>query len=93
MRKITNNGVEILSKEENDRIFKLVYEECSDDFHYLAFDRQIGGFNPLAVYAGNFPDICERGDEIMAALIEKQEVEQLIRAEFHSQRCCLSVIK
>ncbi len=77
MRKITNNGIEVLSKEENDRIFKLVYEEHSDDFHYLAFDRQIGGFNPLAVYAGNFPAICERGDEIMAALIEKQEVESL----------------
>lgn len=77
MRKITKNGIEKLSKEENDRIFKLVYEEHSDDFHYLAFDRQIGGFNPLAVYTGNYPAICERGDEIVAALVEKQEVESL----------------
>ena len=77
MRKITKNGIETLSKEENDRIFKLVYEEHSDDFHYLAFDRQLGGFNPLAAYIGNYPSINERTDEIIAALVEKQEVESL----------------
>jgi hypothetical protein len=77
MRKITNNGIEVLSKEENDRILKLVYEEHCDDFHYLAFDRQLEGFNPLAVYIGNYPAIIERKDEIMAALVEKQEVESL----------------
>ncbi len=77
MRKITKNGIEVLSEEENDRIFNMVYEEHSDDFHYLAFDRQLGGFNPLAVFIGKYPDIYTRGDEIMAALLEKQEVESL----------------
>lgn len=77
MRKIAKNGIEVLSNEENERIHNLVYKEHSDDFHYLAFDRQLGGFNPLAVFIGDYPDICKRGDEIMAALLEKQEVESL----------------
>ena len=77
MRRITLNGIEVLSNEESDRIRKLLCTEHSDDFHYLAFDRQLGGFNPLAAYVGNYPAICERGDEIMAALVEKQEVESL----------------
>ena len=77
MRKITKNGIESLGNEEYDRIFKSVYDEPSDDYHYLAFDRQLGGFNPLAVFIGNYPAIYERGDEIMAALVEKQEVESL----------------
>lgn len=77
MRKITKTGIENLSKEENERIFKFVYDEHSSDFHYLAFDRQLGGFNPLAVYIGKYPAICEKTDEILAALLEKQEVESL----------------
>ena len=77
MRIITKNGIENLSKEENDRIFKLVYEDHSDDFHYLAFDRQLGGFNPLAAYVEKYPAIYEREDEIIAALVEKKEVESL----------------
>ncbi|SDY38621.1 hypothetical protein SAMN02910264_02137 [Ruminococcaceae bacterium YAD3003] len=77
MRKITNNGIEKLSKEEHDKILNLVFEERSDDFHFLAFDRQMNGFNPLSVYVGNYPAICERKDEIMAALVGKQEVESL----------------
>ena len=77
MRKITINGIVSLSPEDGESIHNLVYEEHSDDYHYLAFDRQLGGFNPLAVYIGNYPAIYERRDEIMAALVEKQEVESL----------------
>ena len=77
MRKITKNGIESLSNEEHDRIFKSVYEEPGEDFHYLAFDRQLGGFSPLGVYIHNYPALGENEKEIIAALVEKQEVESL----------------
>ena len=77
MRKITINGIESLSKEESQRIFDQVYTEHSNDYHYLAFDRQLAGFSPLGTYTLNYPELREKESEIIAALIEKQEVESL----------------
>ena len=77
MKKIIMNGIEELSKEENDHIFNLVYEKHSDAFHYLAFDRQLSGFSPLGTYIQNYPELKEKEGEIIAALIDHQEVESL----------------
>lgn len=77
MRQITKNGIDDLSNEENQRIFDLVYNEHSDDFHYLAFDRQLSGFSPLGTYILNFPDLREKEHEIISALLDRQEVESL----------------
>lgn len=77
MRKITRNGVEILSKEESEHIYNLVYDELSEDFHYLAFDRQLNSFSPLGVYTSRFPALMENENEIIAALVDHQEVESL----------------
>ena len=77
MRKITKSGIESLSKEEHDLIYNLVYEDHSDDFHYLAFDRQLSGFSPLGTFVDNYPDLKKKENEIIAALVERQEVESL----------------
>ena len=77
MRRITKNGIEDLNHEEGQRIFDLVYSENSDDFHYLAFDRQLSGFSPLGSYILNYPALKEKENEIITALLERQEVESL----------------
>lgn len=77
MRKITKTGIENLSSEESERIFNLVYKEHSGDFHYLAFDRQLKGFSPLGTFLLDYPDILEKESEIIAALLDRQEVESL----------------
>ena len=77
MRKITLNGIEKIDSKEYDRIFTLVFKEHNDDFHYLAFDRQLSGFSPLGTYILDYPVIKAKEDEIMAALVERKEVESL----------------
>ena len=77
MRKITKNGIEVLSSAEEHRIIELVDTEHSDDFHYLAFDRQLTGFSPLCSYLSKYQDILDKENEIIAALENKQEVESL----------------
>lgn len=77
MRKIAKNGIEVLSSEEEHRILELVDTEHSDDFHYLAFDRQLTGFSPLCSYLSKYQDILDKENEIIAALENKQEVESL----------------
>ena len=77
MRKITMSGIETLSDAENQRIFDLVYNGNNGDFHYLAFDRQLAGFSPLGTYISNYPSIKEKENEIIAALINRNEVESL----------------
>ena len=77
MRKITLNGIEKIDSKEYDRIFTLVFKEHSADFHYLAFDRQLSGFSPLGTYILDYPVIKAKEDEIMAALVERKEVESL----------------
>ena len=74
MRKIMMNGIEKMSSEESERIRKSLHD---DDYHYLAFDRQLSGFSPLGTYLLDYPDIREKENEIMAALLERQEVESL----------------
>jgi len=77
MRKISINGFEDLSTEDGQRIFDLVYNEHSDDFHYLAFDRQLSGFSPLGTYILNYSALKEKENEIMTSLLERQEVVSL----------------
>ena len=80
MRKISKNGIEDLSTEESQRIFDLVFNGHCDDFHYLAFDKQLAGFSPLGTYISNYPTISEKESEIIAALVERKEVESLYPA-------------
>lgn len=75
------NGIEVLSKEESDRVFDLAFNEYSDDYHFLAFDRQLAGFSPLGTYIQNHPklienhpDLIEKEDKFISKLIDKQEV-------------------
>lgn len=77
MRKITNIGIEELGKEESDRIYDMVFEEHSDAFHFLAFDRQLTGMSPLGTYLRNYPIILENESKIISDLVERQEVESL----------------
>lgn len=77
MRKIAKNGIEVMSDDEKQRVFDSVYNEHSDDFHYLAFDRQLSGFSPLGTYTQNYPALKEKESEIISALVERQEVESL----------------
>ena len=77
MKKLTTNGIEELGHEESQRIFDLVNNKQSDDFHFLAFDRQLSGFSPLGTYILNYPDLREKASEIISALIERQEVKSL----------------
>lgn len=74
MRKLTTNGIEVLSGEEMTRILELVDTEHSSDFHFLAFDRQLKGFSPLGTYLLNYPDITEDERKHMLELTERQEV-------------------
>lgn len=62
------------------------------------YGAEIHGFNDIDDMAGNIIDCYFSGYGLFDSIelyksITKQEVEQLIRAEFSADKCCLSVIK
>ena len=53
MYELTKDSVIDLRDEERKAIFERVYEKPDKNYHYLAFDRQFGGYSPLNVYVTN----------------------------------------
>ena len=74
MLELTLNGTKELSAEEHEKIFNDIYNQCNNQYHYLAFDRQIHGFSPLGTYALNYVELRQHENEIIDKLIAKQEV-------------------
>lgn len=74
---------------------------CDDDFEVSLkrlYGAEIHGFNDIDDMAGNIIDCYFSGYGLFDSIelyksITKQEVEELIRKEFHKERCCLSVIR
>ena len=71
MKKITKDGLIELTVDQGAKIHELILSH-NKDYHYLAFDRQLGGFSPLGAFLLDDGDIPER--EVINSIIESQEV-------------------
>ncbi len=81
MRILTLNSYEKLNKKETARITDLVYEKHDENFHYLAFDRQLTGYSYLGTFVMKNADLVNSEDQIMKSLLERKEVCSLYPKE------------
>ncbi len=75
MYELTKDSVIDLRDEERKAIFEHVYDKPDKNYHYLAFDRQFGGYSPLNVYVTNHDASIMRNEkDIFEKLLAKREV-------------------
>ena len=75
MYKLTKDDVIELNDVEGKAIFDSVYNKPDKNYHYLAFDRQLGGYNPLNVYVTNRDNSVMKDEkDIFESLLVKREI-------------------
>ena len=74
MYELTKNGVAALNESESKTVDHHVYEEDDKNYHYLAFDRQFGGFSPLNCYVNKHePSLLKKEKAVFTTLLAKRE--------------------
>ncbi len=75
MYKLTKYELIHLSNDERDRIFDRVYNKKDNNYHYLAFERQLGGYSPIHTFISNRDESIMRNEkDIFETLLAKREV-------------------
>ena len=75
MYELTKDNIITLNEEEDKAVFEEVYNKPANDYHYLAFDRQLGGYCPLNVYVTSHDaSIMKDEKAIFEKLLTKREV-------------------
>lgn len=72
MKKITNNGKDLVKEEDNFN--HEILQSHSKDIHYLTFDRQLSGFSPLGCFISKNSKVRDSEKKIMLALTENKRV-------------------
>lgn len=74
MYELTKSGVVALNEAEHNSVFSDVYDKGDKNYHYLAFDRQFGGYCPLNVYVSKHePSLLKREKAVFTMLLAKRE--------------------
>ena len=75
MYRLTDNDVVYLDDSEFKKIHDAVYVRNDSNYHYLAFDRQLGGYSPLNVYVTNADaSIMNDEEDIIKSLLARREI-------------------
>ena len=75
MYKFDKNGFTKLSKAEDDRVFKEIFDDGDKNYHFLSLDRQLGGFCPIGAYVMHVcPCVLKEEKRIYSSLMARKEV-------------------
>lgn len=75
MYRLTKYGCVSLDETEAKKLHNLIFDKADKNYHYLAFDRQFGGYSPLNVFImENQPEMLKEEQNVFETLLAKKEV-------------------